>query len=166
MQQRTVNDLWNAIDRLIERCRTLGRDRTSLAHALSRVNGELVHERSARAQAEERCREMQVCLEESALRLERLADACDAKAKGLAHVVQKPAALPEPVEEKPELQPAEAAKKHDPLAHVVTKTWDHRNLERIVRPAEEPAAQSAASRELCERSEQDLFAAAENDRLF
>jgi len=184
VQRSTVNDLWSAIDRLIERCCVLGRDRASLAKMLARAQEELVQERSVRARAEERCREMQVCLEEAVLRLEKLAEAA-AKTGGLPQVLPQP----QPREERAEAgtQDQEKEKKHDPLAHVVAKTWDHRNLERIVRPqnaqsvpaplvasAEQgvlvplvasatPAASVASA---SENEEQDLFSTAESGRLF
>jgi hypothetical protein len=204
VQRPTFDDLGKAIDRLIERCRSLDRDRTALAHALARVKDELIHERTARAESDKRCQELRACQEEAALRLETLADliaktggfrADTGKARleerkasvhsnagsfvctqtaGLCSESGRPQA-----DAAPDTGENPQEKMRDPLAHVVTKTWDLMKLERIVRPsADEPekthpempdaahAPNAAASEKGAQTNEQDSIIAAESDRLF
>ncbi|MDR2734335.1 MAG: hypothetical protein LBC99_06760 [Spirochaetota bacterium] len=72
MQQFLLDNLGRAIDRLIERCALLDKDRTVLAHALARVQQELQHTRASHIELEQRCRRLEARQEEAALRLEKL----------------------------------------------------------------------------------------------
>jgi len=161
VQGSLLDDLGNAIDRLIERCQRLDRDRTALAHALSRVQTELVRERGLRDEAENRRRHLEARQEEAALRLEGLLAA-------IAQVV--PSGSGEAEEEAAEAQPPMARSGRDPLAQGQAKPFDIASLEHIARLAadtremERPGAAPSSEKEPA--ASDDSAVPLYHDRLF
>jgi len=83
VQRSLLDDLGKAIDRLMARCQMLDTDRTKLAHALARVQEELVRERAAHADSKECCALLRARQEEAAKRLENLLAAVAAASPSL-----------------------------------------------------------------------------------
>lgn len=145
MQQFLLDNLGRAIDRLIERCALLDKDRTLLAHALSRVQQELLRVRASHNDLEQRCRHLEARQEEAALRLEKLlASMPQAETAESAKTVEtaKTAETVESAAEKSPAVPAVAApapqrETHEPLplARNTVKPFDIGSLTRIARLA-------------------------------
>jgi len=182
VQQFLLDNLGRAIDRLIERCVLLDKDRTALGHALARVQQELLRVRASHLELEQRCRHLEARQEEAALRLEKLLAAMPDLGGGAeeggaaesaaeeAHAVPSPGAHANPVDTQETNAPL-------PLEQSTVKPFDIGSLQRIARLAADSAqgkkakpAGKAKDKELSDtqgaNAALDSTAAGQQDRLF
>jgi hypothetical protein len=138
VQQFLLDNLGRAIDRLIERSTLLDKDRTLLAHALSRVQQELLRVRASHDDLEQRCRYLEARQEEAALRLEKLLASMPQQAEdGAAEELRAiPDAAPAAVSAAPQKHADPVSQEtHEPLARNTVKPFDIGSLTRIARLA-------------------------------